>query len=114
MRGSSTIFFMAASRVALSGHSTHAKATVSSAVAWTARRKSVTLPSGHRRPILDHTNRAQLDEQWVEMTRVLDELLLVGGWNRDHETVDVGHALTPAGLTGRRTRLRAPRTSTTN
>ena len=37
MRGSSTIFFMAASRVALSGHSTHAKATVSSAVAWTAR-----------------------------------------------------------------------------
>src|SRR4051812_43141304 len=48
------------------------------------------------------------------MTRVLDELLLVGGWNRDHETVDVGHALTPVGLTGRRTRLRAPRTSTTN
>src|SRR5436190_22981935 len=48
------------------------------------------------------------------MTRVLDELLPVGGWNRDHETVDVGHALPPVGLTGRRTRLRAPRTSTTN
>jgi hypothetical protein len=46
MRGSSIIFFMPASRVALSGHSTHEKATVSSAVAWTARRKSVTLPKG--------------------------------------------------------------------
>jgi len=46
MRGSSIIFFMAASRVALSGHSIHENATVSSAVAWTARQKSVTLPSG--------------------------------------------------------------------
>ena len=26
-------------------------------------------------PSLDHTDRAQLDEWWVEMTRVLDELL---------------------------------------
>ncbi|MDT4879333.1 hypothetical protein FQZ97_1149950 [compost metagenome] len=50
MRGSSIIFFMAASRVALSGHSIHEKATVSSAVAWTARRKSVTLPSGTSSP----------------------------------------------------------------
>jgi hypothetical protein len=50
MRGSSIIFFMPASRVALSGHSTHEKATVSSAVAWTARRKSVTLPSGTSSP----------------------------------------------------------------
>ena len=50
MRGSSIIFFMAASRVALSGHSTHEKATVSSAVACTARRKSVTLPSGTSSP----------------------------------------------------------------
>jgi hypothetical protein len=33
MRGSSIIFFMAASRVALSGQSTHENATISSAVA---------------------------------------------------------------------------------
>ena len=33
MRGSSMIFFMEASRVALSGHSIHEKATVSSGVA---------------------------------------------------------------------------------
>jgi hypothetical protein len=32
----------------------------------------------------------QLDEQRVEMARVLNELfLLVGGGDRDHETIDV-------------------------
>ena len=50
IRGSLMIFFMPASRVALSGRPTHEKATVSSTVAWTARRKLVTLPSGTSSP----------------------------------------------------------------
>ena len=41
IRESSLIVIIAASRVALSGHSTYQDATVSSAVAWSARRKSV-------------------------------------------------------------------------
>jgi hypothetical protein len=54
MRGSffirSSILPIAASRVALSGHSIHEKTTASSSFACTARRKSVTLPSGTSSP----------------------------------------------------------------
>ena len=50
MRGSSMNFFWAASRVALSGHSTHEKTTTSSPSAFTAPLKSVTLPSGTSSP----------------------------------------------------------------
>jgi hypothetical protein len=34
-----------------------------------------------------------------KVARVLDELLLVGGGDRDHETIDVRHVFTPVGLT---------------
>ena len=50
MRWSSMIFGQAASRVALSGHSTNEKTTFSPSLAFTARLKSVTLPSGTSSP----------------------------------------------------------------
>lgn len=40
------------------------------------------------------------------MARMLDELLLVGGEDRDHETVDVGRVVTPVGSIGGRPHCR--------
>ncbi len=45
MRSSCMIFAAAASHVALSGHQTQDSTTASSSVAWTAFRRSVTLPT---------------------------------------------------------------------
>ena len=96
IRGSSIIFGMALSRVALSGHSTHEKMTVSSSLALTARRKSVTVPSGTSSPQHSSTlRRAQLDEHGVALLRVVDELLLVGRRYGRYESVDVRHRDSP-------------------
>ena len=50
MRGSLIIFSFAASRAALTGYSIQEKTTTSSALAFTAPLKSVTLPSGTSSP----------------------------------------------------------------
>src|SRR5689334_15919489 len=46
IRGSSSIFFLAASRISLDGYSIHENTTLSLFSAFTARKKSVVLPCG--------------------------------------------------------------------
>ena len=87
-----------------------------SVVARTARRKSVTLPSGRSSPQLSMTRRgAQFDEQRIEMLCVLDEPLFVGGGEpRSQSRRCRGHARAPVGSPVGAPRLRTRRRSSTS
>ena len=95
MRGSAMTFAMPASRASLDGHSIQENTTTSPSSAFTARRKSVSLPSGTSSPQHSTTRVAPFSRKTGAAWRPACGKPPCSRWHRDHESIDLAHACAP-------------------